>query len=203
MKNTKIFAEEELYILSKSSTDLEDRPLVEPFIQEIIALCDKFGSSGQSGGSAPYTAKAISNTIEKLCLQKPISPITGIEEEWVDVSHTSDRREKNNIMYQNRRCSALFKNTNGKVWYLDAISWNEQRGCQWNGIAKLPNGEEIHSHQFVRRFPFEPKTFVIDVISKDLGKDKCEFHIKDERQLEEAFQYYESPWRRQVLVEKS
>ena len=203
MSNTRKFAERELSILSKSATDPNDRPVIEQFIPEIIALCDKFGRSGQSGGSAGYTAKVISQVVEKLCRQEPIGPLTGIEEEWVDVSHFSDSRGRDDIMYQNRRCSALFKNINGKLWYLDAISWRAQAGSNWSGRAILPSGEELHSHQFVRKFPFEPKTFLVDVITKDIGNDKTEFYVKDERQLEEVFQYYENPWRKQVLTEKT
>ena len=105
MSNTKNFAERELDILVKSNTDPENRPIIEAFIPEILALVDKFGNSGQSGGSAPYTASALSSAIKKLCMQEPICPITGIDEEWVDVSELCDGK----IVYQNRRCSALFK----------------------------------------------------------------------------------------------
>ena len=57
-------AEKELDILIKTTIDA----IIRDFIPEILALCEKFGESGQSGGSAPYTAKAISQAVEKLCL---------------------------------------------------------------------------------------------------------------------------------------
>src|SRR3989304_2125408 len=117
MSNTLSFAQRELDILIKSSTDPENRPIIENFIPEILALCEKFGTSGQSGGSAPYTAYAISKAVEKLCLQEPICPITGIDEEWTDVTNMNDGEP----MWQNKRCSALFKDKNGEAKYIDAI----------------------------------------------------------------------------------
>lgn len=204
MSNTKKFAERELEILSKAAVDPNNRPIIEQFIPEIIALCDKFGLSGQSGGSAPYTASALSQAIEKLCLQKPIGPITGIDDEWVDVSSYGDGRGKNDIKYQNSRCSALFKSVNGRVWYLDAINWKDEKGACWSGVATLPSGEKIHTKQFIKSFPFEPKTFYVDIISKEVKKDDWEFYIKDEQQLEEVFNHYALPIpRREVIIEKT
>jgi hypothetical protein len=82
MTNTQRYAQRELDILVKSAS-VDDRPIIEEFIPEILALCEKFGKSGQSGGSAPYTATALSHAIKKLCLQESICPITGIEDEWI------------------------------------------------------------------------------------------------------------------------
>ena len=69
MNNTLTHAQRELDILVKSCPDPENRPIIEGFIPEILALVEKFGKSGQSGGSAPYTATAISQAVKKLCLQ--------------------------------------------------------------------------------------------------------------------------------------
>jgi len=201
MSNTKKFAERELEILVKSATDPDNRPIIEEFIPEILALVDKFGHSGQSGGSAPYTASAISKAIMNLCLQKPICPITGIDEEWGDVTEMSD----GDIMFQNGRCAALFKDGRKKrAYYLDAIVFREanSNNC-FTGSALLMSGEKVSSRQFIRAFPFEPKTFYIDVVDKSVGKDGTfDHYIKDEKQLHEVFSYYKSPWSRNVLIEK-
>jgi len=66
--NTARYAERELSILSQSHPDPDNRPLVEPFKDQILSLCEAFGQSGQSGGSAPYTATAISQAVKKLLL---------------------------------------------------------------------------------------------------------------------------------------
>ncbi len=101
MTNTQKFAQQELDILAATVPDA----IVTPFAKEILALCEAFGNSGQSGGSAPYTASAISQAVKKLLLQEPICDVTGHENEWVDVSEMGG----GSIMYQNSRCSALFK----------------------------------------------------------------------------------------------
>lgn len=180
------FAELELDILSKANKDPENRPLVEEFIPEILALVDKFSKSGQSGGSAPYYASAIAETVKKLCLIKPISPITGIDEEWCEFTLGS---------FQNSRCYSLFKDENGFSYYLDAIQWKTQKGYTYSGSAYLREGEKIkakfRSRQYIKGFPFVPKTFVVDVVEEEIAKDDWEFYIKDENQLNEVFEYYQ------------
>jgi hypothetical protein len=188
MTNTYNFAKRELDILVKSATDPEDRPIIEPFIPQILAICQKFGKSGQSGGSAPYTATALSQAIKKLCLQEPICPITGIDEEWNDVGHYS---ENDDMVYQNKRCYALFKDGKGAMaHYLDAIVWKSQHNMTFTGTVKTKNGEEITSRQYIKGFPFTPKTFYIDVISTEVNKNDWEYEIKDETQLKTVFKYY-------------
>lgn len=185
--NTHNYAQRELDILVKSSTDPDSRPIIEPFIPEILALCEKFGKSGQSGGSAPYTASAISQAVKKLMLQNPIMPMTGIDEEWGHVREVSNDDE---MTHQNRRCSALFKGKSGKCWYLDAIIWKDERGMTWGGMAFMPDGSKIYGRQYVKSFPFTPKTFYIDIISKEVKPEDWEFYVKDEKQLKRVFKYY-------------
>jgi len=190
--NTYRFAERELSVLLKSSTDPENPPIIEPFKKEILALCEKFGKSGQSGGSAPYTATALSHAIKKLLLQEAICPITGLEEEWADVSEYNENQKK---WYQNRRCGGLFKDSlsNDSAYYIDAIVWKDQNGFCHNGSALLRNGSvlsPIYSRQRIKSFPFTPKTFYIDVISVEIPKEGWEYTIKSEKQLRKVFNYY-------------
>jgi hypothetical protein len=181
-------AEREIEFFLKSYDDPHNRPLIEPFIPEILKLADKFGNSGQSGGSAPYTAAAIANVVQHLCLQETICPLTGDDSEWLDLRE--DKRIIDDTTYQNNRCYALFKNEIGS-YYLDAIVWNvKETGHKWSGSAKLPNGTEIQSRQYIKEFPFTPKTFYIDVNEVELQKDDWEFNIINESQLEEVFKYY-------------
>ena len=87
MTNTKSHAIRELEILEKTTPDA----IISPFKNEIIALCHKFGESGQSGGSAPYTASAISQAVKKLMMQETIAPLTGSDDEWVAMIVTGKR----------------------------------------------------------------------------------------------------------------
>lgn len=192
MSNTKSFAERELDILVKSSPDPDNRPVVEEFIPEILSLCEKFGNSGQCGGSAPYVASAITQALEKLLLQKPICSITGIDEEWNDVSSING-----SIMYQNNRAYAVFKEGD-KPYYLNAIVWKTPDGSTWSGSAWLNKGYyqmddysgKLSSRQYIKSFPFEPKTFYIDVIEEEVFPNDWEFYVQDPSQLDAVWEYY-------------
>jgi hypothetical protein len=80
------FVDKEIEILLKENPDA----LIKDFIPEIKSLVKKFNDSGQSGGSAPFYANSISQTIKKLCLKEPISQISGIDEEWGNVTYIND-----------------------------------------------------------------------------------------------------------------
>jgi len=202
MTNTQKLAKKEFDILEKTTPDA----IVIPFKKEILNLCEKFGKSGQSGGSAPYTAFEISNVIKKLLLQEPICDITGDDDEWVDISEMGD----GSIMYQNSRCSGLFKNgIRSESYYIDAIIWKgEEEWDTYTGKVYIDdiNFNLIGSSQIVK-FPFKPKTFYIDVINIPISKVKAESNnihyiedennncyytiLKDKNQLDEVFNYYE------------
>ncbi len=206
MTNTQKFAQQELDILAATVPN----SIVTPFAKEILALCEAFGNSGQSGGSAPYTASAISKVVKKLLLQEPICPITGHENEWVDVSEIGD----GSIMYQNSRCSALFKDgIESKAYYLDAIVWKGVEDYdKFIGRVYIDDKdfELIGSSQFVK-FPFKPKTFYIDVVRVPISKEEAEqrnLHyferpktngfnecyytiLKNPKQLGKVFKYYD------------
>ena len=219
MTNTQKFAQNELDILAATVPDA----IVTPFAKEILALCEAFGNSGQSGGSAPYTASAISQVVKKLLLHEPICDVTGHENEWVDVQEMGD----GSIMYQNSRCSALFKDgIESKAYYLNAIVWKGVEDYDtFTGSVYIDDKdfELIGSSQFVK-FPFKPKTFYIDVVRVPISKEEAEkrnidvvrvpiskeeaekrnLHyiedgfnecyytiLKDPKQLDEVFEYYD------------
>jgi hypothetical protein len=194
------FAKRELDILEETTPD----SVVTPFRKEILALCEAFGKSGQSGGSAPYTASAISRAINKLLLHIPVAEITGNESEWVNI-----REMMGETMWQNSRCGGLFKYSDGKCSYNDAIVWSgEEEYDTFTGrvYADDKEFELVSSSQFVK-FPFTPKTFYVDVVRVPITKEEAEernLHyiehgigecyytvVKDPKQLEEVFNYYE------------
>ena len=75
MNNTKAHAQLELRVLYENNKGKEDELLIGEFFPEILAICEKFGDSGQSGGSAPYVAKHLAFIIEKLCPPKTPKPL--------------------------------------------------------------------------------------------------------------------------------
>jgi len=175
-----------------------ENAIIAPFEKEILALVDKFGESGQSGGSAPYTAGAISSAVKKLCMQEPICDITGIDSEWHEVS---DHMGTRTSMYQNKRLSSVFKDgKDGTPYYLNAIVFNGKDNSSFTGNSvKLKDGSTLASRQFIK-LPFQPKTFYVDVIETEWADQHETVEksgggwwtsvIKDEKQLEEVFEYY-------------
>lgn len=194
MTNTQSHAKRELDILVKSSTDPGNRPIIEEFIPEILAICEKFGKSGQSGGSAPFTAQALSHAIKTLCLQETICPLTGEDNEWVDVSEFSD-----GVLYQNNRESAVFKDENGRAYYIDAIIKRTSKGHCYSGRFWISKEDQLTGNRdlmvdkrgYIKSFPFTPKTFYIDVTEEEVAKDDWEMYLIDPKQLEEVYKYYD------------
>lgn len=200
MTNTQKFAKQELDILKATTPDA----LILPFEKEILALCEAFGNSGQSGGSAPYTATAISQAVKKLMLQEPICDVTGHDDEWSNVAY-----DNGEPLYQNKRCSALFKNGNNDPHYLYAIVWKGEE--DWDSFTGGAYKDEksfelLRSSQYLIKFPFKPKTFYIDVkrvpITKQEAEERGLYYIedrsgecyytvvKDPKQLKQVFKYY-------------
>lgn len=171
MTNTYKHAKTELDVLLKCSPESE----LANFKDEMLMLLDKFGHSGQSGGSAPFVAKLIGDTITKLCLHEPLSPINGTDDEWFDVGEG---------LKQNSRCSALFKQGDNNPHYLDAIVFKEPNGCAFTGKVKSKLGE-VASVQSIKSFPFTPKTFYINVVMIN-----NQWEVKDVNQLSKVFKYY-------------
>lgn len=200
MTNTQSHAQRELDILCSLYPDPDNPPIIKEFIPEILALCEKFGQSGQSGGSAPYTAKAISDAVKKLCLQETICPLTGRDDEWM-TQHMDE------TMHQNNREGAVFKDgKDGRAYYLDAIIWKGdtegESGNDWDTFTGKVEG--VYSRQYVKSFPFKPKRFYIDVtrvpFNKSIhntddavtcGDGDYVYLLKDKKQLDKVFEYYD------------
>ena len=71
----------------------------------ILDLIELFSSQGHSGFSAPYVINAFS----RLAMFKPLSPLTGEDDEWNDVGD----------IFQNKRYSAVFKNKDGVAYNVE------------------------------------------------------------------------------------
>jgi len=197
MTNSKSHAKRELELLEKTTPDA----IVIPFKNEILALCEVFSKSGQSGGSVPFTASVISQAVKKLMMFETLAPLTGRDDEWVDVSDINDGAT-DVMKYQNKRDSRVFKQEDGRSYFIDAIVFDGDIGGRFtgNGIVKH-NGENIGSTQYIKEFPFTPKTFYVDVIDQrwadkeektpDENGDWWTHSIKNEKQLDEVFEYYD------------
>lgn len=134
--------------------------------EAVMELVELFAKQGHSGMSASLTLALF----KKVADYKTLTPITGQDDEWTEVSFDEG-------LYQNKRLSSVFKKgKDGKPYYLDAIIWTEG-DSSFSGTR-----QGISSHQSIKSFPFTPKTFKIEV-EGDL--------IKNHDDLDQVWDYYD------------
>jgi hypothetical protein len=152
--------------------------------QAVMELIEVFSKQGHSGMSAPLVIELFS----KLANFKPIGPITGKDEEWGLLDYSEE------VLYQNKRCSGIFKGKDGVATYNSAIVKRCPNGTTWNGPLYLTKEDAINNTNrievAIKEFPFIPKTFFIDVLEEEIEKDDWIMWVKDPQQLEEVFEYY-------------
>jgi hypothetical protein len=125
-------AEQELRLLG---------PLEPEFLAtDVLRLLRVFSDQHHSGGSAPIVIELF----KKLASYEILTPLTGEPDEWIEVSEG---------VYQNRRCSHVFK---------------EDGGCYdiEGRIFKLPDGTYIQRMPDSRveiTFPYWPKREYVDI----------------------------------------
>lgn len=101
-------------------------PYNEMATKAILDLIELFDSQGHSGFSASY----VTNAFNRLARFKPISPLTGKDDEWLDIGDG---------VYQNKRYFAVFKdkdgvayNSEGRVFSDDGEVWFANRDSRVN-----------------------------------------------------------------------
>lgn len=117
--------------------------------EDVIELLEVFHNQGHSGSSAPYTI----DLFEKLALFKSLTPLTGEDWEWTDVSDG---------VFQNKRASHVFKSSDrfdGKPYDINAeVFW------EWCSSPNIDNGKPYKSYYTSRdsfhpiEFPYTPTT---------------------------------------------
>ena len=155
---------------------------ISEFVPEILNLINKVAQSGQSGGSIGYVKHTICDVISKLLSYETLTPVTGIDDEWMLI----DENIAGMILYQNIRNSAIFKDVEG-AYYLDGIIFKDitKGHYTFNGSIEYLC-KRITSAQYIKSFPFEPKTFYVNIISDE--NDVVSY--VDEDKLNEALYYY-------------
>lgn len=106
--------------------------------EAVMELMKVFSNQNCSG----FSASLIISLFSKLADFKPILPLTGTDDEWVEVSDG---------IFQNKRCGGVFKDKNefdGKPYYLDAIVWKDKDGHTYTNSRSRK----------VIEFPYTPNT---------------------------------------------
>jgi hypothetical protein len=126
-------AKSELAIIGYSP----DLPTDDPnkwMYEHIIKMVETFSEEGHSGFSASY---AIS-LLQKLLNYEPLTPLTGEDDEWIDVSEIPPADGIPAPMWQNKRCSHVFKDASG-AYDINGKIFVDPDGSTWtNGDSKVP-----------------------------------------------------------------
>lgn len=118
----------------------------EWIVRDILELIRTFAQQGHSGHSASYCI----GMFTKLANWEPLAPLTGDDTEWVDVSDHGDA--DGGVLYQNNRCSHVFKDNNG-AYDIDGKIFVEPDGSAYTSKdSRVPV-----------TFPYTPKTEYVDV----------------------------------------
>lgn len=114
--------------------------LMNDQLKEMVLV---FATHGHSGFSSSYAVSAL----EKLLLFKPLGPLTGADDEWY--YHAGED------LYQNKRCSHVFKESDGSAYDINGRVFREPNGaCFTNSDSRVPV-----------IFPYVPRTEYVDVPS--------------------------------------
>lgn len=89
MSSSVEYAKSELDRISKDGDEMQDT-----INKNIIDIVELFASQGHSGFTAGYAM----SILERLLRFKPLTPLTGEDDEWIDVSDEMGRR-----CFQNKR----------------------------------------------------------------------------------------------------
>lgn len=113
------YAQDKLNRINKDKDGLQDA--INKDILDIIKI---FSEQGHSGTTASYTI----SMLERLLRFKPITPLTGEDDEWNQISDNQ---------WQNKRCSSVFKYADGSVEDIDGIVYSDDGGITFWGSNRF------------------------------------------------------------------
>ena len=141
--------ERELHALGYFNGDEMNAAMAEA----VLDLVRTFSSQGHSGFSAGFCR----SLFDKVAAFEPLGPLTGEDSEWACVSEMSGEE-----MYQNKRCSHVFKGGDGIAYDIDGVVFEEPSGCRSTGWqSRLPV-----------TFPYVPRTVIAKVADDATDEEK-------------------------------
>lgn len=117
--------------------------------KHIMHMIKEFSEEGHSGFSASYAI----GILEKLLRFDPLTPLTGEDNEWVDVGYS----DGSTPLYQNKRASRVFKDADGSAYDIDGKVF-------WDWYTDPETGVKSKSHftckesRVMIQFPYVPAT---------------------------------------------
>ena len=104
MSNLIDYAKRELDLIGMSEDTDDD--MNYHMRKHILKMVSEFSEEGHTGASAAYALSILT----KLLDFKPLTPLTGEDDEWTEVSNSAYMK------YQNKRCFHVFKGEDGRAY---------------------------------------------------------------------------------------
>ena len=111
-----------------------------------------FSLEGYSGGSAPIMLSWLGRALA----WEPVAPLTGADDEWVDVAEIAGR-----TLWQNRRCGRVFKEGDGTAYDIQGRVFREPSGACF---TRQPDSRTSVV------FPYRPVTVYVDVPADEVTR---------------------------------
>lgn len=129
--------------------DPEEKELQQLIMEQVEDTLDLLSEQGHSGHSFPYFFRLL----DRASHFKPLSPLTGAEDEW---NHTSG------TLFQNKRCSSIFKDGE-ETYEMDGYVFREPSGSCFTSRA---------SRKYIT-FPYTPEEPVYLDVSEEATPEEC------------------------------
>jgi hypothetical protein len=125
----------------------------EAICNHILKLLEVFSEEGHSGSSAPYAI----DLFTRLANYKPIGQLTGDDTEWNKLDYGCEP------IYQNKRASNVFKNSDGYTYDVDGkVFW------YWAGTK-----QDYHKVFYTSKDSHTSVTFPYTVPDKPIYEYRC------------------------------
>jgi hypothetical protein len=129
----------------------------EAICNHVLKLLEVFSEEGHSGLAAPYAV----GLFKKLAMFDPVVPLTGEDWEW---------NEMGQGVFQNKRCSHVFKDEDGKAYDINGkvfYEWRErpldedEKG--YPGTRRFKSSYTSRDSRVYITFPYTPTTEYVEV----------------------------------------
>lgn len=142
------YAKKELERIEKGCKDEESLSMQQAIDKNILELINVFSNQHHSG----FTATYVIGILQRLLHYKPLTPLTGEDDEWEDVTSYG----YDTPTFQNKRCSAVFKDDRGAYWVEGKI-FSSDLGHTW-----YTNSDSCVPVTFPFNVPDKSEVVVID-----------------------------------------
>lgn len=116
-----LFAEDELRRAGWFDEDNDYGGALGPAVLKLLKIHAKEGHSG-------YSSLLVADLFHHLVGFKPLTPLTGDDDEWVEVGREIGCGEP---IYQNKRCPTVFKYPDGRCLDIDAVHFLDINGITY------------------------------------------------------------------------